>query len=68
MPYLLHRKSRDDMKEEMMEGNSTISGRKAKNRRVIPRHWRYTAVRTAAAVSINPNVFIDTILKKSESK
>ena len=38
----------------------------SKNRRVIPRQWRYTAVRTAAAVSINPNVFIDTILKKTE--
>ena len=36
----------------------------SKNRRVIPRQWRYTAVRTAAAVSINPGVFTDTMRKR----
>ena len=48
----------------MMEGSCAISGRKAKNRTAIPRRWRSMAVRTAAAVSINPNVFTDTMQKK----
>ena len=49
----------------MMEGSCAISGRKAKNRTAILRRWRSMAVRTAAAVSINPNVFTDTMQKKS---
>ena len=51
----------------MMERNCAISGRKAKNRTAIPRRWKYTAVRTAAAVSINPNIFTDTMRKRIQT-
>ena len=46
------------------EGAAPISVRKAKSWTAIPRRWKYTAVRTAAAVSINPNVFTDTMRKR----
>ena len=51
----------------MTEGNCAISGQKAKSRTAILRQWKYTAVRTAAAVSINPNVFTDTMRKRIQT-
>ena len=51
----------------MMEDSYIISGQKAENRMDIPRHMRYMDVRTAAAVSINPNVFINTMLGRIQT-
>ena len=39
----------------------------SKDRTAIPRQWKYTAVQTAAAVSINPNVFTDTMQKRIQT-
>lgn len=48
----------------MTDGRCAIFGQKAKSRMATPRQWKYTAVRTAAAANINPNVFIDTMSKR----
>ena len=47
-----------------MAGSCTISGQKAKNRMDIPRRLRYIDVRTAAAVSVKPGAFINTMRKR----
>ena len=49
---------------EYMEGSCVISGRKAKSWTDTLRLWKSMAVRTAAAVSINPDACINTMLKK----